>query len=99
MNGLIILTVVAIVGSGEARGIVTGKPPTFHPVLSGFFVGLFLYVFAIINTDLAAKLCYLVMAGAVVANGAATITALNTTATPQKSVIPHTTPRKKKVLT
>lgn len=88
MNGLVILTVLTIVGSGEARGIVTGKQPTFHPVLSGFFVGLFLYVFALINGDLAAKLCYLFIAFALIANGAPIVTALGNTTKPSPPVIP-----------
>lgn len=88
MNLLVIVTVLAIVGSGEARGLVAGKPPTFHPVLSGFFVGLFLYVFALINSDLAAKLCYLFIAFALIANGAPIVTALNSTVKPQPPVTP-----------
>ncbi len=77
MNTLIVLTVIAIVGSGEARGLVTNKPPTVHPVVAGFFVGLVLYVIALASSDVAAKLCYLFMAVSLIVNGGPIVTALN----------------------
>lgn len=88
MNGTVILTVLVIVGSGEARGIVTGKQPTFHPVLAGFFVGTFLYVFALINDDLTRKVCYFLIATALIINGAPVISQLNNINTHPTPVVP-----------
>lgn len=75
--GIVVLTAFLLVGSGEAKAVVTGKTPTLHPVLAGFIVGLFLQIFFSVNAPLATKFCYLIIAGALLYNGAAIFTALN----------------------
>jgi len=78
-SGAIILTVLLSVGSAEAKRLVTGKGFDLHPVLQGFIMGTFLYVFALVNTELAIKFCYLVMTIALITNGGAIVTTLNAT--------------------
>ena len=76
MNGLVITTVLITVGGAEAKSFVTGKGPTFHPVLSGFIVGLFLLVIGMTSQNLGQKLCYLVIAFSLITNGASIATTL-----------------------
>lgn len=80
--GLVLLTALLVVGSGEAKTVMGGKAPTLHPLLSGFIVGLFLQIFMSVNASLTTKFCYLVMIGAVLYNGASLINAINTSNKP-----------------
>lgn len=82
--GLVILTVFLTVGSGEVKNVVTGKGFQIHPVLAGFVLGLFLFVFQALDTNVGNKLCYLVMIAALIINGGVAINALNNKSTTTK---------------
>lgn len=75
MNPLVVITVLVTVGAAEAKSFVNGTGATFHPVLSGFILGLFLFVFNLANSDLGQKLCYLVIAFALITNGSSVVKA------------------------
>jgi hypothetical protein len=77
MNGTIILTVFLVVGSGELKRAVTkSKTAVFQPILAGFVVGVFLFIFASLNLGVAQKACYLLIAFALIVNGAGIATTL-----------------------
>ena len=64
-----VLTVLVVVGGTEASAVITGKPPTLKPVVSGFLLGLFLFTFGLLSESLATKICYLIIAASLLVNG------------------------------
>lgn len=80
MNGLAVTTVVVAVGSTEASRVVQGKNMAMSPVIGGFILGMFLFAFGMVNQQLAAKFCYLIIVSALLINGASLAKAL----TPRK---------------
>lgn len=89
MNGTIVLTVLLMVGSGELKRTVThATTSAFHPVLAGFIVGVFLFIFAAINGNVAQKICYLLIAFSLIVNGSGIASALGSSkiSTPSTTV-------------
>jgi uncharacterized membrane protein len=79
MNGTIVLTVLLMVGSGELKRAVTKENTSvFHPILAGFIVGIFLFILAAFNGPFAQKACYVLIAFALIANGAGIASAVGT---------------------
>lgn len=73
------LTAAVVVGTTLTAQVVhkTFKPENaFRVILSGFILGTALYVFNGINTQFGAAMSGLVLIGALLMNGVATITAL-----------------------
>jgi hypothetical protein len=76
-----VLTVLVVVGGTEATAVISGKPPTFKPVVSGFLLGLFLFTFGLLSESLATKICYLIVAASLLVNGIPLIQAVSGTKT------------------
>lgn len=71
------LTVLVVVGGAEASRITQGKPLVFKPVVSGFLLGLFLFVFGIASEQVATKICYLIIVASLLANGIPLVNAVS----------------------
>ncbi len=74
MNGTILLTVATVVGTTEAKALYApGKNKqgklTVRPVIAGFAMGVFLFAFDSINSDITTKLCVLIIISALLING------------------------------
>ena len=86
-TSLVLITCLTVVGTGEAKGVVTGKKPTMRPVLAGFLLGVFLFIFGLASDSFGAKICYLVIVFALIANGLPLVQALTPKATPTQSPV------------
>ena len=75
-NGLVFTTVLVTVGTTEFKKLVTNKGFAMSPILSGFILGIFLFMASAVNTKFAATLCALIMITAVLINGIAVFPAL-----------------------
>ena len=75
----VFLTVLIVVGGSEASKVVTGKPPTLKPVVSGFLLGIFLFVMGLFSENLATKISYLIIAASLLVNGLPLIQAVSGT--------------------
>lgn len=60
--------VIAALGA-EAKLIAEKKPLAMKPVIGSFVLGLFLFAFGMADENLARKICYLVIASALLMNG------------------------------
>lgn len=75
-TGLVLITTVIVVGTTEAKRATQGKSVDMEPVIAGFFLGLFLFIFGFLNESLATQFAYIAIVAALLTNGAATFQAL-----------------------
>lgn len=75
-TGLVMLTVLFAVGGAEAKRLVTKQPLSVRPVIGGFLLGVFLFIFGMINENLATKFAYLAIVAALLTNGVPTFQAI-----------------------
>jgi hypothetical protein len=71
------LTVLIVVGGAEAARITQGKPLVIKPVVSGFLLGLFLFVFGIFSENLGTKIAYLIIVASLLVNGIPLVSAIS----------------------
>lgn len=79
-TSLSMTTVFIVVGTTEASRLASKKGLSIKPVIGGFLLGIFLFAFGMMNADLTAKFCYLIILSALLVNGSVFQTAL----TPKK---------------
>ena len=79
-TSLSMATVVIVVGTTEATRLADKKGLAMKPVIGGFLLGIFLFGLGMVNSDLTAKFCYLIIATALLVNGSVFAKAL----TPKK---------------
>ena len=75
-TGLVLLTVIVAVGSTEAKNLMTKQTLTMKPVIGGFLLGVFLFIFGMLNESLGTKFAQLTIVAALLANGVPTFQAL-----------------------
>lgn len=68
-TSLVIITVLGTVGSTEAKYVIHGTTPQFHPVVSGFLLGTLLFIGGLVSEDITRKICYLILVAALIMNG------------------------------
>lgn len=79
-TGLVLLTVIVAVGSTEAKNLMTKQSLTMKPVVGGFLLGVFLFIFGMVNETLGTKFAQLTIVAALLVNGVPAFQAL----TPKK---------------
>jgi hypothetical protein len=82
-SATVLITCLVVVGSTEAKSISTNGEFDVQPVVAGALLGIFLFIFGLINENLAARLCILIAVGSIILNGKHLINAL----TPRKVVM------------
>lgn len=75
-TGLVMLTVMVAVGSTEAKNLITQQKLTIQPIIGGFLLGIFLFIFGMINAELGSKFAYLAIVAALLTNGVPAFQAL-----------------------
>lgn len=84
-ESLVVTTVAVMVGSTEAKSVVTQKKLTGKPVVAGFGLGVFLFIIGIARQDLGVKFCWFIMITAILINGGPLFSALSPSGTNQKT--------------
>lgn len=69
MPSLVIMTCVVVVALTEVKSVSSGSGLTGRPVLGGFLLGVLLFAFESINSEVTRKLCILIMVAALLYNG------------------------------
>lgn len=78
-QSLVMMTAAVVVASAEAKSIAVDKKLTGRPVIGGFALGIFLFIFGMASQNVGAKFCYLVLITAILKNGDFLIAAINPT--------------------
>lgn len=78
---LVFLTCLTAVGSTEINKAVkhqTTPQQTYPPIIAGFALGVFLFIFGMANEGLGARFCILIIAGSLLINGIPLFTSVTT---------------------